>query len=332
MTTIPLLTPEEIAVRSGRQAPVLHLPVRSEIFAEREIRLRELAADHAMRDYLLLITDLTRAQHALLQDYPDVALPDADALAAAVRAGRPSLPAELWPRDPRWRDGLHRLLEALLPRVPTDVVRSTVEALRSLDADALESQADRLLGNDASGLDLAAAPFIAAALQAYWTHLVLATQAVHGAERLAPFGRIEDATRCPCCGFVPVASVARIDATSGGLRYLQCALCSTQWHMVRIKCSHCESTKGIHYQSLERVDAGVSEPLKAAVEAETCDECGSYLKIVRKDRDPQVEPVADDLASLTLDLLVSEAGFERHGTNLLLLFGEPDKPDDGGGG
>ena len=32
----------------------------------------------------------------------------------------------------------------------------------------------------------------------------------------------------------------------------------------------------------------------------------------------------DDLASLTLDLLVSDAGFERHGVNLLLLFGDAD--------
>lgn len=331
MTTMPLLTPEEIAVRAGREAPVLHLPVRRELFAERELRLREKAAGHAMRDYLLLMADLTQAQHELLQDYPDVALPDAEALAAAVRARKPPLPAGLWPRDPQWREGLDRLCEGLLPRLSTDAVRSTLDDLRSRGPAALEGQADRLLGNAAPGLDLAAAPFIAAALQVYWTHLVLATQAAHGAERLAPFGRIDDATRCPCCGFLPVASVARIDGTSSGLRYLQCALCATQWHMVRVKCSHCESTKGIHYQSLERVDTP-APPLKAAVEAETCDECGHYLKIVRKDRDPLVEPVADDLASLTLDLLVSKAGFERHGTNLLLLFGEPDGPDDGGGG
>ncbi|MES1163404.1 MAG: formate dehydrogenase accessory protein FdhE [Rhizobacter sp.] len=36
--------------------------------------------------------------------------------------------------------------------------------------------------------------------------------------------------------------------------------------------------------------------------------------------------MADDLASVTLDLLVSEAGFQRHGVNLLLLFGDPGGP------
>ena len=42
------------------------------------------------------------------------------------------------------------------------------------------------------------------------------------------------------------------------------------------------------------------------------------------DKDAHAEPVADDLASLTLDLLVSETGAQRHGVNLMLLFGDPD--------
>ena len=62
---IPLLSPEEIAVRAGQQAPFLHLPLRAEVFAERDIRLRQRAAGHAMRDYLLLMADLARAQHDL---------------------------------------------------------------------------------------------------------------------------------------------------------------------------------------------------------------------------------------------------------------------------
>lgn len=330
MSEMPLPSPEEIAARAGREPPVLHLPDKARVFAEREIRLRERAAGHAMRDYLRLVAELARAQHERLQSHPAVRLPDEAALRAAVRAARPPLPAELWPRDPQWREGLRQIVDTMLPRLPEGAARSTAQSLRSMEAQAIEQQADRLLRGVASGLDMAAAPFVAAALQAYWTHMVLATQAAYGTALLAPFGRIDDATRCPCCGFLPVASVARIDAGSGALRYLQCALCSTQWHMVRIKCSHCEGTKGIQYQSLERIDGEAAPGAgKAAIEAETCDVCGHYLKIVRMDRDPQVEAVADDLASVTLDLLVGEAGFRRHGVNLLLLFGEPD---DGGGG
>jgi FdhE protein len=42
------------------------------------------------------------------------------------------------------------------------------------------------------------------------------------------------------------------------------------------------------------------------------------------------DAVADDLASITLDLLVSESGRQRHGVNLMLLFGDPGG-DPGGG-
>lgn len=50
---------------------------------------------------------------------------------------------------------------------------------------------------------------------------------------------------------------------------------------------------------------------------------------MHQERNAHVEPVADDLATLTLDLLVSDAGYQRHGTNLLLLFGdsEPATPE-----
>ena len=208
--------------------------------------------------------------------------------------------------------------------------------------DRLEQQADRLLGGVMLGLDMAAAPLIAAALQTYWTHMSLALRDARAKGRPDPFGRTDDPTSCPCCGSRPTASVSRIGADSTGFRYLHCSLCSTQWHMVRIKCTHCQSTKGIHYQSAERQDApsgrdGQSARRQEAVEAETCDECGHYLKIVHMERDAHVEPVADDLASATLDLLVSEAGFERHGVKLMLLFGDPDaapdssdSPDPGG--
>jgi FdhE protein len=331
-----LLSPEEIAVRAGQQVPHLHMPQRLEVFAERAVRLRQRAAGHSMRDFLIFAAELVHAQHQLLQTYPAVALPDADALDAASRAGKPPLPAALWPRDPAWRAGFRQLIDTLLLRLVGSPAEASVQQVKAMDDEALEREADRLLQNVMFGLDMAAAPLVAAALQAYWTHLVLATEAARGTDRLAPFGRIDDATLCPCCGSKPTASVSRIDG-GGSFRYLHCSLCSAQWHMVRIKCSHCESTKGIHYQSLQPASAETSSGApKETVEAETCDECGHYLKIVRMERDMYVEPVADDLASVTLDLLVSEAGFQRHGVNLMLLFGDPDAPPrdtpDAGGG
>ena len=57
--------------------------------------------------------------------------------------------------------------------------------------------------------------------------------------------------------------------------------------------------------------------------AECCGECGHYLKIVDMGKDAHVDPVADDLATVALDLLVSETGKVRHGVNYMLLWGEP---------
>lgn len=321
----PLMSPEEIAVRAGQQMPYLHLPVRGEVFANRETRLRELAAGHAMRDFLLFGAELAHVQHEVLQDYAAVPAPSEDDLAAAGRAARAPLPAGLWPRDPAWRAATRRMLELLAPRLAGSPAQAVVQGLLDADDSHLEGQAELLL-NGAAGLDMSAAPLVAAGLQVYWTHLVLEVDKAHGKARQAPFGRTLDATLCPCCGSLPVASVTKVDAQGGNYRYLHCSLCSTQWHMVRVKCSRCESTKGIHYQSLEALatDGATQDPGMASVQAETCDECGHYLKMVRQERDLHVEPVADDLASLTLDILVSEAGFQPHGINLLLLTGEGD--------
>ncbi len=329
-TATRILSPEEIAVQAGQQAPFLRLPERASVFAERETRLRQLSAGHAMRDFLLFAAELTRAQHEVLQADLPVALPDAEALDAAARAGLPPLPAAHWPRDPQWRTMLRDLLGRLAPRLAGSPALAAVQALQRADDAHIEHQADRLLGSVMLGLDMATAPLVAAGLQVYWTQLVLATDAANAtnsASRTAAFGRVDDATLCPCCGSRPTASVNRIGADAAGYRYLHCSLCSAQWHMVRIKCTHCENTKGIAYQSLEALPGQalpVTGPAKDAVQAETCDECGHYLKQVHMGRDAHVEPVADDLASLTLDLLVAEAGRQRHGVNLLLLFGDPE--------
>jgi FdhE protein len=332
----PLLSPEEIAVRAGQQVPHLHMPERFDVFSARETRLRQHAASHAMQDFLVFAAEVARAQHQALQAYPAVALPDATALDAARNTAQAPLPAALWPRDPQWRSALRGMLDTLQPRLANNPAQAVVLELQQMSDQEMELQADRLLNNIMFGLNLATAPLIAAGLQAYWTHMLLATVAARGDDKLAPFGRIGDSTRCPCCGSLPTASVSRVDG-EGNYRYLHCSLCSLQWHMVRIKCSHCEGTKGIHYHSLQAAGdtATTNTVSKEAIEVETCDECNHYLKIVRMERDIAVEPVADDLSSVILDLLISEAGYQRHGVNLLLLFGDPETAgisDDGGGG
>jgi FdhE protein len=98
--------------------------------------------------------------------------------------------------------------------------------------------------------------------------------------------------------------------------------------MVRIRCPRCASSKSLAYHALDAstaetdADGAAARAALASIQAETCDECNHYLKIMHTDRDPLIEPVADDLATVTLDLLVADEGKRRHGRNLMLLFDE----------
>jgi FdhE protein len=326
--TVRVMPADEIVARGGGETPFLQLPERSTVFAERAMRLRQLAAGHPMADYLGFVAEIAQAQQRRLLAMPELALPDADALDRAARAGVPPLPVDAG-ADPIWRSVLRDLLADLRQSAPA-ATQPALQRLAAADDAFLDRQADALLSGVSDGLDTAAAPLVGAALQVLWTHQVSALQAralaSSGALRVAPFGRIDDKTVCPCCGSRPTASVIRLGGEFLGQRYLHCSLCSAQWHFVRVLCSHCGSGSKVAYQSLDAVDADDDDDgaraAQSAVQAETCDACGHYLKIVRGDRDPYAEAVADDLASLTLDLLVAESGMRRHGVNLMLLFGD----------
>jgi FdhE protein len=318
-------TPEQIAVRAGeQQAPPLRLPDPLREFAQRQARLQALAAGHPMREYLLFVAAIAGAQQRAIEALPSLDLPDPSQLQANIDHSGVPLPALGWARGPQWRAALRGMLGTLAPELES-AARDTVRRLAAESDVFYESQADRLLGGISVGLDLAAAPLIAAALQAYWVRLVTEAAKRFGG---SIFDRPASHPLCPCCGTRPTASIVRIGGFESGYRYLHCALCSAQWHLVRIQCSHCLSTKGIHYQALNAVGADAPDVARdrapiTAVRAECCDECGHYLKILSMEKDPDLEPVADDLATIALDLLVSETGRASAGVNLMLLYGDP---------
>lgn len=277
-------------------------PDGATVFAARAQRFEALAEDHALGDWLRFLGALSRAQHDALQAFPAVPLPDAAALARARSHGMPPLPAQSWPRDRAWQTALAALLDAAAATIPAGG-RGAIEALRRAGPDQLEALATRVLRTELYGENAAQLPFVAAALQVYWTHM---------ARGLGP-ATLDVPGVCPCCGFLPVASVVRIDAANPGLRYLHCALCNSEWNLVRVKCAACDRNGRIAYRQID----GSS----GAVRAETCDDCMSYLKIFYRDKDARADPVADDLATLALDILMDEAGYARAGPNLLLVPG-----------
>lgn len=326
---VRIMSADEIVARGGAQPERLLWPERTTFFAERAMRLRQLSRDHAAGGYLTLMTNIAQAQQNCLKDFPSVPVPDATALERAQLMGIPPLSASSWPRHSAWRDGLRQLIDRLQETVP-DSVTPILTRLRQATDIELEQQADILLAGISRNLDVATAPFIGAALQVYWVHMVAACPLLRHPEIYIAHD-LDNERTCPCCGSFPTASVTRSMAGMAGQRYLSCSLCGTQWNMVRIKCSNCLSTEHVSYLSLDRADAttdddqsSASQAAKTAVLAEACDACGVYLKIMHTDREPFVDPVADDLATLALDVLLSDTDKVRHGTNLMLLFSGTD--------
>ncbi|MHB1591702.1 MAG: formate dehydrogenase accessory protein FdhE [Sulfuricella sp.] len=287
------------------EPPFLRQPNGRVLFGERSRRLMALAQGHAMADFLRFMGHLAEAQQRTLDSLAAPVLPDAEQIKLCKAHGMPPLGTQTLQRDSSWREGLNTLLEQVAGQAnaATNAAIARIQALSETDLDVF---ADRLLSGDYAGVDLAAAPLIGAALQVYWVRLASALEQ-------DDFTRPDAHTLCPACGSLPTASVVRIGGAEQGLRYLHCSLCASEWNMVRIKCSHCESTKGIAYFNIEGGDD--------AVKAEACDECNSYLKILYMEKNRGVDPIADDLVSLALDILMDEAGYQRSGPNLFFYPG-----------
>ena len=302
-----ILEPGQIEAFAQRTVPRVRLPGAEGPFAVRARRLRQLAAPggpgQAIADYLQLMAALADAQAGALPDFR-AASPTADEIARARAHRMPVMHATGWVRSPAWRElalGLSRSVAAS-PAASRDV-REVDQHLRQLTEEELEAQADALLAARASEVDVAAAPFLMSALQVQW--VVLASRL-----RTDDVAALDVPGVCPVCGTLPVASIVRSDAGAQGYRYLHCALCATEWHLVRVTCSQCQNTENIGYHSIE----GSS----GAIRAESCDRCHTYRKILYQEKDADVEPVADDLASLALDLLMADAGYQRGSGNPLL--------------
>lgn len=356
-----ILDPAQIEAFAERSIPRVRLPDPA-AFRERAERLRFLASNHSLREYLLLMAALADAQQVQFDSLRAALAAEGfgehigKQLEIAQAHRMPVLQAAGWPRQDRWRRILRDICAAVAatrgvvattagagvshgarvtagaatagdgpaaaravradigggavpdssappPRFPAAVYALCARIIAAPDAE-LDAQADLLIASRAEGVDGQAAPFVMAALQVYWA-------AMASTLRVTDVPQLDVATVCPVCGSPPVASIVRSDKRGPqGYRYLHCSLCETEWHMVRITCSHCLTTEGIIYNAIE----GGCE----AVRAETCGKCHTYRKILYQEKDTGVEPVADDLASLSLDLLMTEDGFHRGSGNPLL--------------
>jgi FdhE protein len=298
---------EARTIQSGQiEAPAGQIPflrlAGPDIFRHRAERFRQLSQGHSLCRYLSFLGTLAEAQHEALTRISAGPLPNAGQQALCRAHGMPLLGPQAWPRDAAWRAGLKIILQNVrITPLPAPAKEAADRLMQASDAE-LEGIADRLLANNLAAVGAQDMPFVAAALQVYWTRMAAALGE-------NAFGRLEQAGQCPVCGSHPVTGIVRIGHALQEFRYLSCSLCATEWHMVRTKCSSCESTDGINYCHLEGSNG--------AVNAESCDQCNSYLKLLNMEKDRKLEAVADDMATLTLDILMSQTGKARAGPNLL---------------
>lgn len=292
--------------QGGVTAPEpLLLPDARTRFAATADRLGTRADGHPMEAWLRFMAGLAQAQHEAVVGLDSLPAPDPAAVRQAVEARLPPLAADGHRRDPLWRVALKVLLHSCGGDCP-DQARAVVAGLCARSAGAVERLADDFLSGGVEPAEAGAALYVAAALQVYFTALAARLSAAE--VRLLP-----ERGLCPCCGSTPVAGVVTASGPTPGTRYLHCSLCSTAWNHVRAVCVTCGKSGRVELIGIE----GDTE----AVKAEACGDCKTYAKMLYQAKDTKVDPVADDLASFGLDVLVAEAGWRRHAPNPLVLVG-----------
>jgi FdhE protein len=294
---------DPVSIGEAAEPPFARLPDPGHIFANRAQRFAALASGHQLALFLLFLSALCEAQHQAQEGVPEPELPPADAITRAREFGMPPLDRNRFTASAEFDAAFHRLLALAEAIKKPAAAAEALARVASADAAMRDAMIRNVLADSIPVERLADHVYAAAAMQLHFARLAARLDD----KRLVPVGD----GACPACGAPPVSSMVVGWPRAHGTRFCACSLCGTLWNYVRIKCTICASTAGISYQE---VDGG-----PGTVKAETCDSCNAYVKILHQQKEPALDPVADDVASLGLDLLVREAGYRRGGVNPFLL-------------
>ncbi|WP_347139396.1 formate dehydrogenase accessory protein FdhE [Paracoccus sp. SSK6] len=294
------MQPDPSVIGGVPVAPLAFLPDPAAVFEKRAGRFAFLA-DHGgnLAPYLRFLADLTALQARLARDLPPVMPLPADRIRIARESRMPPIDRTALAVD----EGMHATLDRFL--TDAAALEMPEPARLALSAVMAAGIADRhwLLDNILSDRipDDSAAPhlFVGAAVQLHLARLAATLDAAH-------LVKIRTGI-CPTCGGRPATSSVMGAAGIESTRYAACGCCATQWNEVRVVCLCCGSTKGISYRSVETDEA--------TVKAELCGECGSWVKILYQNKNASLDPIADDVSSLGLDMLMKGTDFKRGGFN-----------------
>lgn len=297
------IQPDPSMIGGVPKAPFVRLPDPASVFAQRAARLRALAATSELSPYLGFLAALADAQNGVLSTLPEPDFPNPTVLARAGRFAMPPLDRGAFKLDATLRETCERLFGGFAAILKPEGAEAALERVRRANGPSLDGMIANVLADSIPFEEVAEHIYVAVALQVHFSRLA---SRLDGAA-LVPVG----VGACPVCGGPPVASLVVGWYGAEGARYASCALCSTLWNEVRVKCLVCGSTKGVGYQEVDG-QAGT-------IKAETCDECGSYVKILYQNKDVMLDPIADDVGSLGLDLLLRDGVYRRAGVNPYLL-------------
>ena len=303
MTDPRSIEPNPDAIGRVAAPPFVRLPDPRALFESRGRRLEFLAVSSDLAPYLRFIAGITVAQSRIQDGLPEPALPAPDALERAREFGMPPLDRNRVELDEVLGETLDRLFDAVAPLETPEAAQAALARVRAAEPEQRAGIVRRVLSDAIPADALAEHVYVAAGLQVHFARLAAKLDKT----KLA---RIGDGM-CPCCGGVPTSSLVVGWMGAEGARYCSCSLCGTLWNVVRVKCVLCGSGKGIGYREIEGGPG--------TVKAECCDSCGSYVKILYQQKDAGLDPVADDIASLGLDLLMREGDHRRGGFNPFLL-------------
>lgn len=288
------------AIGDVSSPPFVCLPEPVSLFSDRARRFRGLAETSDLAPYLTFLAELAQTQHDVQATLPPATGPDVAAVMRAREFEMPPLLRNGADGDQTTFDRLFAAIDEIeKPAAASEALLRVRKADPAQRRSMMQAVFDGVLPDDA----IAECIYVWTAMQLHLARLA----SVLNPNLLAP---VAEGVVCPVCGGKPSSSMVVGWQGSHGARFCACSLCSTLWHYVRIKCILCGSTKGISYQEIEG-QGGI-------VKAETCEECRGWSKIFYQTRDSAIEPVADDVASLGLDLLMRELHYRRGGFAPLL--------------
>jgi FdhE protein len=284
--------------------PFAVLPDPLPLFEARSRRLAALAPGHRLEPYLRFLAEVAHAQYdvAASADLPPAVLPSAARIARALEQGLPPVPRHPFEPHAAALAAIERLLVRLTVVDTPPQTAATIARLLAASEEDRHRQAHETLMDTQPAGDLGQRALFAAGLQVHFTRLA-AQLAADDLKRVAE-------GVCPVCGSPPMTSVVVGWPKAHNTRFCMCPLCAAMWNVVRVKCVLCGSADGISFREIEG---------SADVKAETCEKCRGYVKVLYQVNEPALDPMADDVATLGLDMLLAEEGWRRGGHNPFLL-------------